>query len=157
MLARDLACAAAAGGPEEAGPVLSLELLPAAAAAGAQPAELRTLLNGSPDIPVRTLRRAARYANGYDKGSKAVEYLWATLEEATQAQRSMVLNFVTGCPKLPLDELSMEIVRSELGPDALPTSHTCFNQLVLPDYTTQEQLQEKLFVALESAEGFHMS
>ena len=40
-------------------------------------------------------------------------------------------------------------------PDRLPSAHTCFNQLDLPEYKTKEQLVERLAVAIhEGAEGF---
>ena len=45
-----------------------------------------------------------------------------------------------------------------IDPDTLPTSHTCFNQLVLPDcYASDAVLREKLLFAVENAEGFHLS
>lgn len=40
----------------------------------------------------------------------------------------------------------------------LPTAHTCFNQLDLPDYGSEELLREKLLVAIrEGSEGFGFS
>ncbi len=39
-------------------------------------------------------------------------------------------------------------------PDRLPTAHTCFNHLLLPDYTSRGALQQRLTMALEHAEGF---
>jgi hypothetical protein len=38
----------------------------------------------------------------------------------------------------------------------LPMSHTCFSQLVLPEYETKEELSAKLGVALDNATGFGM-
>lgn len=37
----------------------------------------------------------------------------------------------------------------------LPTAHTCFNQLDLPEYSSTEELKEKLMIAIkEGGEGF---
>lgn len=36
----------------------------------------------------------------------------------------------------------------------LPMAHTCFNQLILPEYKTKESLKSKLQIAIENAEGF---
>ena len=37
----------------------------------------------------------------------------------------------------------------------LPTAHTCFNQLDLPEYESEEQMREKLVIAIrEGSEGF---
>jgi hypothetical protein len=42
------------------------------------------------------------------------------------------------------------------GPDTehLPTAHTCFNVLLLPEYASQEKLRDRLAVAIANAEGF---
>jgi hypothetical protein len=38
---------------------------------------------------------------------------------------------------------------------SLPTAHTCYNQLDLPEYSSKEMLQKKLEIALrEGSEGF---
>lgn len=38
--------------------------------------------------------------------------------------------------------------------DRLPTAHTCFNHLLLPQYATCDILRERLGLAIENAEGF---
>jgi hypothetical protein len=38
--------------------------------------------------------------------------------------------------------------------NSLPTSHTCFNQLLLPEYKTKQKLKERLALAISNAEGF---
>jgi ubiquitin-protein ligase E3 A len=38
--------------------------------------------------------------------------------------------------------------------DRLPTAHTCFNHLLLPQYSSKQSLQQRLEVAIENAEGF---
>lgn len=40
------------------------------------------------------------------------------------------------------------------GPDRLPTAATCFNKLKMPRYTSEEQLRERLLLAISSAQGF---
>jgi len=47
-----------------------------------------------------------------------------------------------------------KITRLRDRPVFLPEAHTCFNQLVLPDYADRETLQQKLVIALSNAEGF---
>lgn len=38
----------------------------------------------------------------------------------------------------------------------LPTSHTCFNVLLLPEYSSKEKLKERLLKAITYAKGFGM-
>jgi hypothetical protein len=42
------------------------------------------------------------------------------------------------------------------GPDTekLPTAHTCFNTLLLPEYSSRDKLQRKLMTAIQNAQGF---
>jgi E3 ubiquitin-protein ligase HUWE1 len=41
------------------------------------------------------------------------------------------------------------------GTHLLPSAHTCFNQLDLPEYTSEDELREKLLIAIrEGSEGF---
>jgi ubiquitin-protein ligase E3 A len=43
-----------------------------------------------------------------------------------------------------------------LYPLRLPTAHTCFNVLLLADYSSKEKLRERLLTAMANAEGFGM-
>lgn len=42
------------------------------------------------------------------------------------------------------------------GPDSdkLPTAHTCFNALLLPEYGSRDKLRSKLLTAIQNAQGF---
>ena len=119
--------------------------------------ELRTLLNGTGEIKVKALKQTTKYSNGYSVRSKPVEYFWDYFEQLKEEGKSQLLAFITGCTKMPLEGLTLNIVKAEANDDALPSAHTCFNQLILPEYLTRNQLQEKLVLALENSEGFYMS
>ena len=41
--------------------------------------------------------------------------------------------------------------------NALPTAHTCFNQLVLPEYKSVETLMQKLRYAFKNSSGFQLT
>ena len=48
--------------------------------------------------------------------------------------------------------------RPELVDQALPRAHTCFNQLVVPPYSSLQVMRDKLLYALENAsEGFYIT
>ena len=47
------------------------------------------------------------------------------------------------------------IHKTQASAHLLPTAHTCFNQLDLPVYPTEEIFREKLMIAIkEGCEGF---
>lgn len=46
-------------------------------------------------------------------------------------------------------------IHKSYGTDRLPSAHTCFNQLDLPEYESKAQLAERLAMAIhEGHEGF---
>jgi ubiquitin-protein ligase E3 A len=56
-------------------------------------------------------------------------------EELTLDEKKKLLEFCTGSDRVPIKGLSsMRLTISKQGPDSaqLPTSHTCFNHLLLP-------------------------
>ena len=36
----------------------------------------------------------------------------------------------------------------------LPSAHTCFNNLILPDYKNKELMKKKIHIAIHYSEGF---
>jgi len=122
-------------------------------------AELKMLVNGKPTIDVEELRSCTVFQGGYDEHAQVVLWLWQALREFTTDLRGLFLKFMTGTNKIPLDgfEPPLNLTKSDLDPQALPRTHTCFNQLVLPEYTSYETLVEKVTFAITNAEGFELS
>ena len=52
-----------------------------------------------------------------------------------------------------LQNLHLVIQRHGEGDERLPSSHTCFNHLLLPLYSSKDALQRKLVQALDYATG----
>jgi E3 ubiquitin-protein ligase HUWE1 len=80
-------------------------------------------------------------------------------------QKALFLQFVTGTSKVPLEGFAQlqgmrgvqkfNIHRHYGGAHLLPSAHTCFNQLDLPEYTSEEQTRTRLMLALkEGSSGF---
>jgi len=53
-----------------------------------------------------------------------------------------------------MGEMTFKITRVTNKPDNLPEAHTCFNQLVLPQYESRGVLKHKMIIAIYNAEGF---
>jgi ubiquitin-protein ligase E3 A len=76
-----------------------------------------------------------------------------------ESRKKQLLFFVTGSDRVPikgLAHLNPPFVISRMGGDGdrLPTAHTCFNHLLLPQYSSKEVLRQRLECALDNAEGF---
>ena len=74
-----------------------------------------------------------------------------------EEEKKKFLSFVTGCDRAPIDglgSLTITISNGGSGTNQLPSAHTCFNNLILPNYKNKELLRKKLHIAINYSEGF---
>ncbi|XP_028759255.1 E3 ubiquitin-protein ligase UPL1 [Neltuma alba] len=126
--------------------------------------ELELLISGLPEIDLDDLKANTEYT-GYTMASNVVQWFWEVVKTFNKEDMARLLQFVTGTSKVPLDGFKalqgisgpqkFQIHKAYGAPDRLPSAHTCFNQLDLPEYSSKEQLQERLLLAIhEASEGF---
>ncbi|AFN83942.1 ubiquitin-protein ligase [Encephalitozoon romaleae SJ-2008] len=126
--------------------------------------ELELLICGIPDIDIDDWKSNTLYY-GYTESSKTVIWFWKAVKSFNSVNRAKLLQFVTGTSTLPFEGFShlqgnnevqkFSIHRVSDRMDSLPTAHTCFNQLVLPEYSSYESLLKYLTLAInECSTGF---
>jgi ubiquitin-protein ligase E3 A len=120
--------------------------------------ELEVLICGSPKFDFHDLEESCMY-QGFEPDSQPVKWFWEVVNSFTIEQKKKLLVFSTGSDRSPiggLQNLNFVIVKHGDEDDRLPQSHTCFNVLLLPDYSSKEVLEERLLTAIENSEGFGM-
>lgn len=88
---------------------------------------------------------------------QAVKWLWSIVKELSQEEQRRFLKFFTGSDRAPIGGLANQrCVIQRAGPDTdkLPTSHTCFNTLLLPSYISKDKMTDRLRLAIMNSEGF---
>ncbi|CAJ1971660.1 unnamed protein product [Sphenostylis stenocarpa] len=126
--------------------------------------ELELLISGLPDIDLDDLRANTEYT-GYSAASPVIQWFWEVVQGLSKEDKARLLQFVTGTSKVPLEGFSalqgisgsqkFQIHKAYGSPDHLPSAHTCFNQLDLPEYPSKQHLEERLLLAVhEGSEGF---
>jgi hypothetical protein len=119
-------------------------------------AELERQVCGEREVDLALLRRQTRYSR-LRAESQLVRWFWRALESYDQKQRESFLRFAWGRSRLPLraDEFTHHFVLTAApGNDkTLPSSHTCFFQLDLPEYSSYEILRERLLYACEHGQA----
>jgi len=121
--------------------------------------ELELLICGSATLDFEALEKNTKYDNGFTKDHQTVKNFWSVVHSLTLDQKKKLLFFATGSDRSPiggLGTLGFAVVRHGEDSDRLPSAHTCFNILLLPEYKTKEKLQERLLAAIDNAEGFGM-
>lgn len=119
--------------------------------------ELELLICGSKELDFRALETAATYQDGFTKSSAPVKWFWEVVHNLSPEEKRSLLQFCTGCDRAPVGGLGrLPFILSRAGPDSdvLPTVHTCFNHLLLPDYNSKEKLESRLRLAIQHCHGF---
>lgn len=102
---------------------------------------------GAKEIDLERLKSITSY--NVDSNHEIVGRFWRVFENFTHAQRSSYLKFVWGRNRLPSDlsrlsrkhEVRMFTNMNENG---FPLAHTCFFQLDIPYYRTDELMAQRL-------------
>ncbi|KAH7427928.1 hypothetical protein KP509_10G067500 [Ceratopteris richardii] len=126
--------------------------------------ELELLISGLPEIDLEDLKANTEYT-GYTPASTVIQWFWEIVQDFNKEDMARLLQFITGTSKVPLEGFQAlqgvsgpqkcQIHKAYGAPERLPTAHTCFNQLDLPEYSSKQQLQERLLLAIhEGSEGF---
>ncbi|KAI0873891.1 hypothetical protein GGS24DRAFT_365728 [Hypoxylon argillaceum] len=119
--------------------------------------ELELLISGLPDVDIDDWKSNTEYQN-YTPSSPQIQWFWRALRSFDKEEVAKLLQFVTGTSKVPLNgfkELEgmngiarFNIHRDYGNKDRLPSSHTCFNQLDLPEYENYETLRRQVLKAI---------
>lgn len=125
--------------------------------------ELEFVIAGTVEIDVRDWRNHTDYRNGYYAEHPTIKLFWDVIENFSNEQRLRLLQFVTGTSSMPFE--GFKALKGSNGPklftidnvgepESLPRSHTCFNRLDLPPYTSYDTMYEKLVYAVEEGGSF---
>ena len=138
------------------------------------PADLDLLVGGMPAIDVGEWRRHCEVrhtpADAEAAGAPVVAWFWAVLEEdCTPEQRAGVLQFATGCGRVPVggfqnlsgyhgqtNGFRLDVLPFDPA-NATVTAATCFNTLRIRRYASRAELRRRLLSAAANGAhgGFH--
>ncbi len=124
--------------------------------------ELELLIGGISEIDVEDWKSHTDY-RGYTENDPTIKWFWKCMESWDSEQKSRLLQFTTGTSRIPVN--GFKDLQGSDGPrrftiektgenNQLPKSHTCFNRVDLPPYTSYDTLVQKLTMAVEETVGF---
>lgn len=123
------------------------------------PSEIELLLLGSQTYDFNELERVTEYEGDYNAETPVIRQFWSVVHSMPEEEQRKLLQFTTGTDRIPVGGMSrMKFVIAKQGPDSdrLPTAHTCFNVLLLPEYSSKEKLDRCLRIAIDYSKGFGM-
>ena len=129
------------------------------------PDELDLLICGIPEIDVEDFRNNTEYENPFDAETPVVKMFFNVISRWDNEKKAKLLLFMTGSSRVPSNGFRefCEVCKKPLliasGGDRsnLAQAHTCFNMLCLPQYESEEELNDKLLYAIYNANGYEIS
>ncbi|OTF77090.1 ubiquitin protein ligase-like protein, partial [Euroglyphus maynei] len=110
--------------------------------------EIELLVCGATNYSLSDLRLNYIVTGATYDFQKVVDWFWRSLANFSDEEFARLLQFTTGCSILPpggFSELNPRFqITSSLTYGTLPTAHTCFNQICLPDYDSFEDFDRSL-------------
>uniref|UniRef100_K1P6J8 E3 ubiquitin-protein ligase HACE1 n=1 Tax=Magallana gigas TaxID=29159 RepID=K1P6J8_MAGGI len=110
--------------------------------------ELELMLSGLPEINIEDWRRYTEYS-GYDDACPQIQWFWEVVEELSQQDRVLLLQFCTGSSRVPFGGFShlgggggpqkFTISQVTYQPQLLPTASTCVEYVKLWEEEQDEQ------------------
>ncbi|EDV19966.1 uncharacterized protein TRIADDRAFT_32725 [Trichoplax adhaerens] len=126
-----------------------------------RPDEVDMLVCGSKCLDFHELERVTYYDGGLTKDSTLVKDLWEVVHSFDEESKRKFLKFTTGSDRVPVGGLSkimFRVIKNGDDSTRLPTSHTCFNVLMLCNYSSKAKLKERLLYAINNGNaGFGLS
>ncbi|SGY62078.1 BQ5605_C007g04651 [Microbotryum silenes-dioicae] len=124
--------------------------------------ELELLISGLPEIDVDEWRANTNLVN-FTSTDPVIGYFWRAVRSFSHEERAKLLQFVSGSSRVPLEGfaslqgmsgVTKFSIHSAGASKALPTAHTCFNQLDLPaSYQSYEELRKALLTSITEGAG----
>lgn len=122
------------------------------------PCELSVLIGGMECTDMEEIEKYTVY-NGYRRDSEFVQSFWEIFRKYDRTMQKKFLRFVTGTDRAPsggISRMALVFMRNGGDTDRLPSSQTCFNTFLVPEYSDKKKLKEKLDLAISHTEGFFL-
>ena len=123
--------------------------------------ELDLIIRGNSKIDVEDMKANTIYEGPYYEDHPVIIMFFNVISKWAQEQLEKLLFFITGSSKVPINGFSELAERSRAikidhinGTNKLCRAHTCFNTIDLPEYESEEKLEEKLLLSINECVGY---
>lgn len=127
--------------------------------------EIELILCGSDEGAAKydldALKSVTKYTGFTDNGAAAkvpvIQWFWNYFSSLDIVDQKKLMLFITGSDRIPatgIISMHFKLTLFAGDSDRLPVAHTCFNELCLYRYPTEEKLVSKLTVAMNESQGF---
>jgi hypothetical protein len=123
-----------------------------------EPSGLEALFCGSKKMDLKLLKSKTEYADQLTEEDAHIQHFWKAMERMDEKQQALFLKFVSASERLPKSAADFQInfkIRRYTGEhdhqSRLPEGKTCFFELTLPEYSSEDVCLSKLLMAIENS------
>lgn len=128
------------------------------------PNEINLLICGIPKIDVNDMKANTVIDPPLNSDTPVVKFFFDAISKWNDEDLSKLLFFMTGSSRVPVNgfkefcEMTGSSLKIQAGGDRskYPQSHTCINSICLPQYESEEELNEKLRIAIQECDTFEI-
>ncbi|KAI5148628.1 ubiquitin-protein ligase E3 A [Enteropsectra breve] len=123
-----------------------------------RPCELEKILMGIDELNISAIIKSTVYV-GYTRNDAIIKAFWELVKSFSEEDKRKLLQFITGNDRMPISgpcSLKLTIIKNGCDTERLPSSQTCFNTLLLPEYSDSSKLASKLTTAIKLTAGFYL-
>ena len=128
--------------------------------------EFNFILSGQSEINLRDWKSNTIYKGKKKEKNEFIQLFWEVLGELNNEQLLLFFKFCTGSTRVPIDGFSAlpgpknKIIKfsielrnykdENIHSQRLIMAQTCFNNIILPEYKTKEEMRKAINIILES-------
>ena len=128
--------------------------------------EFNFILSGQQEINLKDWKTNTIYKGNLTEKNEVVQFFWEALSELNNEELLLFFRFCTGSTRVPIDgfsalpgpknkiiKFSIELRKNkdeDLKCQKLIVAQTCFNNIILPEYKTKEEMRKAINIILES-------
>ena len=128
--------------------------------------EFNFILSGQQEINLKDWKSNTLYKGNITEKNEVVQFFWEVLSELNNEELLLFFRFCTGSTRIPIDgfsalpgpknkiiKFSIELRKNkdeDLKCQKLIVAQTCFNNIILPEYKTKEEMRKAINIILES-------
>ena len=118
--------------------------------------EMDLLICGITEFTDEDFVKLVSFEPPYNINTPVIKFFFSAVSKWSKEDRARLLLFITSTSKFPvnINGNNRIVINRGTNRNYLPVAHTCFRQLDLPEYESEEILNEKLLYAIHNCPSF---
>lgn len=121
--------------------------------------EMDLLICGISEFTDDDFKKLVKFESPYNENTPVIKFFFSAVSKWSKEDRAKLLLFITSTSKFPanINKNNQILITYRPRSNFLPIAHTCFRQLELPEYESEQILNDKLLFAVQNCNKFALA